>query len=79
MATSKDSDKEHGNGYLAMSAPPIVSQQEWEAARQQHPITLINGPQVLPSPFVPQPDPPPCSVWLGYILNGATLLRSVTF
>ena len=35
MATSKDSDKEHGKGHLAMSTPPIVSQQEWEAARQQ--------------------------------------------
>jgi hypothetical protein len=31
MATSKERDKEH----LAMNTPPIVSQQEWEAARQQ--------------------------------------------
>ena len=31
MATSK----EHGKEHLAMKTPPIVSQQEWEAARQQ--------------------------------------------
>ena len=35
MATSKEIDKEHGKGHLAMNTPPIVSQQEWEAARQQ--------------------------------------------
>ena len=35
MATSKQRDKEHGKGHLAMNTPPIVSQQEWEAARQQ--------------------------------------------
>src|ERR1700719_3788780 len=35
MATGKERDKEHGNGRLAMNTPPIVSQQEWEAARQQ--------------------------------------------
>ena len=35
MATSKERDKEHGKGHLAMHTPPIVSQQEWEAARQQ--------------------------------------------
>src|SRR5258707_2116184 len=35
MATSKERDKEHGNGHLAMKIPPIVSQQEWEAAREQ--------------------------------------------
>src|SRR5260370_13914991 len=35
MATSKERDKEHGKGHLAMNKPPIVSQQEWEAARQQ--------------------------------------------
>src|SRR5437588_444675 len=35
MATSKETDKEHGKGHLAMNTPPIVSQQEWEAARQQ--------------------------------------------
>src|SRR5712691_91093 len=34
MATSKERDKEHGKGNLAMNAPPIVSQQEWETARQ---------------------------------------------
>jgi hypothetical protein len=33
-ATNKESDKEHGKGQFAMSTPPIVSQQEWEAARQ---------------------------------------------
>jgi hypothetical protein len=32
MATSKERDKEHGKGHLAMNTPPIVSQQEWEAA-----------------------------------------------
>src|SRR5882724_8229307 len=35
MATSKERDKEHGKGHLAMSTPSIVSLQEWEAARQQ--------------------------------------------
>src|SRR6202163_2734885 len=35
MATSKERDKEHGQGHLAMNTPPIVSQEEWEAARQQ--------------------------------------------
>src|SRR5216117_3154819 len=35
MATSKEKDKEHRKGHLAMNRPPIVSQQEWEAARQQ--------------------------------------------
>src|SRR5260370_9677612 len=35
MATSKESDREQGKGHLAMKTPPIVSQQEWEAARQQ--------------------------------------------
>ena len=35
MATSKERDKEHGKAHLAMSTPPIVSQQEWESARQQ--------------------------------------------
>jgi hypothetical protein len=32
MATSKERDKEQ---HIAMKTPPIVSQQEWEAARQQ--------------------------------------------
>src|SRR5207245_9687768 len=27
--------KEHGKEHLAMNTPPIVSQQEWEGARQQ--------------------------------------------
>jgi hypothetical protein len=35
MSTSKERDKEHGKGHLAINTPPIVSQQEWEAARQQ--------------------------------------------
>src|ERR1700684_4115471 len=35
MATSNERDKEHGKGHLAMNTPPIVSQQKWEAARQQ--------------------------------------------
>ena len=35
MAKSKERDKEHGKGHLAMNTPPVVSQQEWEAARQQ--------------------------------------------
>ena len=35
MATSKERDKEHPKGHLAMKTPPIVSSQEWEAARQQ--------------------------------------------
>jgi predicted dithiol-disulfide oxidoreductase (DUF899 family) len=35
MATSKDRERENPKGHLAMHTPPIVSQQEWEAARQQ--------------------------------------------
>jgi len=35
MATGKERDKEQGKGHLAMNTPPIVSRQEWEAARQQ--------------------------------------------
>jgi len=35
MATSKDRDKEQAKGHLAMKTPPIVSQQEWETARQR--------------------------------------------
>ena len=35
MATSKKRDEEHGKGQLAMNTPPIVSQQEWEAAHRQ--------------------------------------------
>jgi uncharacterized protein DUF899 len=35
MTTSKERDKEHGKRHLAVNTPPIVSQQEWEAARQQ--------------------------------------------
>ena len=35
MPTNKEKDKEQGKGPLAMNTPPKVSQQEWEAARQQ--------------------------------------------
>src|SRR5439155_26008233 len=35
MATIKERDKEQPKGHLAMKTPPIVSQQEWEAARKQ--------------------------------------------
>jgi len=35
MATSKETDMEHQKAHLAMNTPPIVSPQEWEAARQQ--------------------------------------------
>jgi predicted dithiol-disulfide oxidoreductase (DUF899 family) len=35
MTTSKERDKEHPKGHVAMKTPPIVSEQEWEAARQQ--------------------------------------------
>jgi len=35
MATSKERDKEHSKGHVAMKTPTILSQQEWEAARQQ--------------------------------------------
>src|SRR5262252_8964161 len=35
MARSNERHKEQGNGHLPMNTPPIVSQQEWEAARQQ--------------------------------------------
>ena len=35
MATSKERDQEHGKGHVEMNPPPIVSPQEWEAARQR--------------------------------------------
>ncbi len=35
MATSKEKDKEHGKELPAVNTPPIVSQQQWEAAREQ--------------------------------------------
>jgi predicted dithiol-disulfide oxidoreductase (DUF899 family) len=35
MGTNKHTDKEHGKGHLAMNTPSIVSQHDWEAARQQ--------------------------------------------
>src|SRR4030095_16874940 len=35
MATSKERDKEHPKGHLAMKTPAIASQEEWEAAWQQ--------------------------------------------
>jgi predicted dithiol-disulfide oxidoreductase (DUF899 family) len=35
MATSNESDKDNAKGHIAMKTPPIVSEQEWEAARQQ--------------------------------------------
>ncbi len=35
MATSKQSGMEHPKEQLAMKTPPVVSPQEWEAARQQ--------------------------------------------
>ena len=35
MATSKESDKGNGKRNVAINKPPIASQQEWEAARQQ--------------------------------------------
>ena len=43
MSTSKnkdkdrdrDRDKEHPKGHIAMKTPPIVSEQEWAAARQE--------------------------------------------
>ena len=34
MATSKEKSQGNGKGHPAMKTPPIVSQQEWEAARQ---------------------------------------------
>jgi predicted dithiol-disulfide oxidoreductase (DUF899 family) len=35
MAKRENKDKEHGKEHLAMKTPSIVSQQQWEAARQQ--------------------------------------------
>lgn len=35
MATSKERDKKNPKGHVAMKTPPVVSRQEWEAARQQ--------------------------------------------
>jgi len=35
MAIDKERDMEKGNEHLVMKTPPVVSQQEWETARQQ--------------------------------------------
>ncbi len=35
MATSKEGVNEHAKEQIAMNTPPIVSQQEWQAARQR--------------------------------------------
>ena len=35
MPISEERDKEHRKAHLAMKTPPTVTQQEWEAARQQ--------------------------------------------
>ena len=35
MATPKEREMEHRKRDLAINTPPIVSPQEWEAARQQ--------------------------------------------
>ena len=35
MATGEKKAREQGKEHLAMKTPPIVSPQEWEAARQQ--------------------------------------------
>src|SRR3954447_23035981 len=35
MATSKERDNDQQKQHIAMKTPPIVSQQEWETARQQ--------------------------------------------
>jgi predicted dithiol-disulfide oxidoreductase (DUF899 family) len=35
MATSKEKNPKHGTAHLAANVPPIVSQQQWEAARER--------------------------------------------
>ena len=35
MATSNEKNKEKQKEHIAMKTPPIVSQQEWQVARQQ--------------------------------------------
>src|SRR5499425_3887793 len=35
MAASKERNQEHQKGHIAMKTPPVVSPQQWEAARQQ--------------------------------------------
>jgi predicted dithiol-disulfide oxidoreductase (DUF899 family) len=35
LATSKQRDNEHGKGHFPVNTPPVVSRQEWEAARQE--------------------------------------------
>ncbi len=35
MATSKENGKANGQGPVAMKMPPVVSEQEWEIARQK--------------------------------------------
>jgi predicted dithiol-disulfide oxidoreductase (DUF899 family) len=50
--TSEGRDKEHPKGHLAMKTPPIVSQEEWEAARKQllvkeEELTHLPQPEVI--------------------------------
>lgn len=35
IATHNERDKDHGQGQLPGTTPPVVSRQEWEAAHQQ--------------------------------------------
>ncbi len=35
MATSKETDRDERQHNIGMKTPPVLSQQEWEAARQQ--------------------------------------------
>ncbi|HVI82819.1 MAG TPA: DUF899 family protein, partial [Chthoniobacterales bacterium] len=35
MATTKQKDQKHGKGDLGMKTPPIVSEQDWTAARDK--------------------------------------------
>jgi hypothetical protein len=60
-ATNKERDEEQGKGHLAINTPPIVSQQEWEAAHQQLMV------KERPSPAHVTPWPPNaggCPGWL---------------
>jgi hypothetical protein len=73
MATSKERDKEHGKGHLAMNTPPIVSREEWEAARQQ---LLVKEKALTRSRDALAPNAGGCRGWLWTRSTSSTGLRA---
>ena len=51
MDRNKARDMQHHKGHLGMNTPPIVSRQEWEAARQQ----MLVKEKALSGPATPWP------------------------